>query len=224
MVAEMGDVLRIVVADDTMLLRQGVVAVLQTLPDVEVVGECDDLPSLLAAVDERCPDVVVTDICMPPTMTDEGVRGARAIRVRHPTVGIVVLSQFAEPEFVLALFEDGSDRLAYLLKERVGDPRELERAVRAVSMGGSVIDPRIVEVLVTARSRKVSSVDRLTPRERDVMALVAQGYNNASVAERLVVSEKAVAKHINSIFTKLDLGTSDDLHHRVVAVLRWLSA
>ncbi len=166
----------------------------------------------------------MSNICMPPTMTDEGVQAARRIRADHPHTGIVVLSQFAEPEFALALLENGSQRLGYLLKDRVAEPNELERAVRSVATGGSVVDPQIVDVLVQARTRRPSAVDRLTPRERDVMALVAQGYHNAAVAERLVVSEKAVAKHINSIFSKLDLGHDAESHHRVMAVLRWLSA
>ncbi|MEZ5264251.1 MAG: response regulator [Acidimicrobiia bacterium] len=220
----MGNRVTLVVADDTMLLRRGVVALLSAVGDFSVVGECDDLPSLLGAVELHRPDVVVTDICMPPTMTDEGVQAARRIRADHPHTGIVVLSQFAEPEFALALLENGSQRLGYLLKDRVAEPNELERAVRSVATGGSVVDPQIVDVLVQARTRRPSAVDRLTPRERDVMALVAQGYHNAAVAERLVVSEKAVAKHINSIFSKLDLGHDAESHHRVMAVLRWLSA
>ncbi len=214
----------LVVADDTMLLRHGVVALLSSIEGCSVLAECDDLPSLLGAVAVHRPDVVVTDICMPPTMRDEGVQAARQIRVDHPETGIVVLSQFADPEFALALFEDGSQHLGYLLKDRVAEPNELERAVRSVAAGGSVVDPQIVDVLVQARIRRPSAVDRLTPRERDVMALVAQGLHNAAVADRLVVSEKAVAKHINSIFSKLDLGHEPEAHHRVLAVLRWLSA
>lgn len=211
-----------VLADDTLLIRQGVVAVLASLDDVEIVAECDDMTSLLAAVDEHVPDVVITDIRMPPTHTDEGIRASIEIRERHPDVGVVVLSQFAEPSLVLALFEHGSDGLGYLLKERV-NPGDLQRAIRAVVDGGSVVDPKIVEVLVNARTRRPSEIDRLTPRESEVLSLIAEGLNNASVAEALVLSPKAVAKHINSIFSKLGLGEEETTHRRVKAVLLWLS-
>lgn len=215
--------LRVVVADDSLLVREGVVAILGALDGVEVVAECADLGALTEAVGRLVPDVVLTDICMPPSMTDEGIRAAKAIRAQYPGIGVVVLSQFAEPEFVLDLFEHGSDRLAYLLKDRVGEPVELERALRRVAAGGSVVDPQIVDVLGSARSGRASVLDRLTPREREVMALIAQGYNNLAIAQRLVLSEKAVAKHINSIFSKLDLAHDDDSHRRVKAVLTWLS-
>jgi DNA-binding NarL/FixJ family response regulator len=214
----------VVIADDTMVVRQGVAAIVAAIDGVEVVAECDDLPSLLAAVERDQPDVVLTDVCMPPTMTDEGVQAARRIRADHVDVGVVVLSQFAEPEYVVELFDQGSDRLGYLLKDHLGEPAELERAIRAVHTGGSVVDPRIVEVLVSAGRTRSSPVDRLTPRERDVMALIAEGLNNGAIAGRLVLSEKAVAKHINSIFTKLDLGAADDAHKRVKSVLTWLAA
>jgi DNA-binding NarL/FixJ family response regulator len=217
-----GKRLRVVLADDHPLIRQGVAAVLQTIDGVELVAECGDLAQLLAAVSHHRPDVVVTDIRMPPTNRDEGITAARAIRAEHPDIGVVVLSQFAEPEYVLELFEDGSDRLGYLLKDRV-DRAELERAVRSVAGGGSAVDGAIVEVLVEARTRRRSAIDDLTPREREVLACIAEGLNNGAVAGRLVLSEKAVAKHINSIFSKLDLGHEEHTHRRVKAVLLWLA-
>ena len=214
--------LRIVLADDHELIRQGVVAVLRAIPDVELVAECADRDELLAAVAEHQPDVVVTDIRMPPTGTDEGIQAAIAIRASNPSTGVVVLSQFAEPEYVLQLFENGSSGLGYLLKDKVS-PSELARAIQAVAGGESAVDGTIVEVLVEARSRRASPIDSLTPRETEVLACIAEGLNNAAVASRLVLSEKAVAKHINSIFSKLDLGFEDQSHRRVKAVLLWLA-
>ena len=214
--------LRVVLADDHSLIRQGVAAVLQVIDDVELVCECEDFDGLMAAVAGYAPDVVVTDIRMPPTGTDEGITAALAIRRSDPDVGIVVLSQFAEPEYVLQLFEEGSDRLGYLLKDKV-NPDELERAIRSVTSGGSAVDGAIVEVLVGARRKQPSAIDRLTPREREVLSRIAEGLNNAAVADKLVLSEKAVAKHINSIFSKLDLGFEEQSHRRVKAVLLWLS-
>lgn len=214
--------IRVVLADDHALMRRGVASVLSVIDDVDLVAECDDRPSLLRAVEEHRPDVVVTDIRMPPTGTDEGITAARTIRAEYPETGVVVLSQFAEPEYVLSLFEEGSDRLGYLIKEKVNPP-ELERAVRSVATGGSAVDGSIVEVLVDARTRRPSAIDALTPREREVLAAIAEGLNNSAVAERLVLSEKAVAKHINSMFSKLDLAFEEQSHRRVKAVLLWLS-
>lgn len=214
--------LRVVLADDHELIRQGVAAVLAVIKDVALVGEAHDYDSLLAAVAEHQPDVLVTDIRMPPTGTDEGITAALAVRAANHNLGVVVLSQFAEPEYVLQLFEEGSDRLGYLLKDKV-NPAELERAVRSVASGGSAVDGSIVDVLVQARGRKPSAIDRLTPREQDVLSCIAEGLNNTAVAERLVLSEKAIAKHINSIFAKLDLGEEPHSHRRVKAVLLWLS-
>jgi len=215
--------LSVVLADDHLLIRRGVRTLLESLDQVEVVAECDDYDSLMAAVAQHTPAVVVTDIRMPPTNTDEGIRAARDIRAAYPSTGVVVLSQFAEPSFVLQLFEDGSEGLGYLLKDRV-DRGELDRAVRAVTTGGSAVDSKIVEVLVSARNRGDSAIDRLTAREREVLGAVAEGMNNAAVAAQLVISDKAVSKHINSIFSKLDLGDADDTHRRVKAVLLWLSS
>lgn len=219
---DQGGAVRVVLADDHQLIRQGVAAILAKIDDVELVAECTDFDDLMATVDLHKPDVVVTDIRMPPTGTDEGITAALAIRAKRPETGVVVLSQFAEPEYVLQLFENGSDRLGYLLKDRV-NAGDLERAVRSVVGGGSAVDGAIVDVLVTARGRRPSAIDRLTPREREVLACIAEGLNNAAVAERLVLSEKAVAKHINSMFAKLDLGVDEHSHRRVKAVLLWLA-
>jgi len=214
--------LRVVLADDHALIREGIVAVLGAIPDVELVAQCEDFDQLLAAVAEHEPDVVVTDIRMPPTGTDEGIQAAIAIRLSHPKTGVVVLSQFAEPEYVLQLFESGSAGLGYLLKDKV-TPDELQRAITSVAAGDSAVDGSIVEVLVSARGRRASPIDMLTPRETEVLGCIAEGLNNAAVADKLVLSEKAVAKHINSIFSKLDLGFEEQSHRRVKAVLLWLA-
>ena len=216
--------IRLVVADDHLLVREGVRRLLETEPDLEVAAVCDDLDSLLAAVEEERPDVVVTDIRMPPGNGNEGIQAAQRLRTTHPDVGVVVLSQYATPGYALALLEGGSAGRSYLLKERIQDPGELVSAIRAVASGGSVIDPKVVEALVTARSRKKDSpLDRLTPREHEVLAEMAQGRNNASVAAALGLSERAVEKHINSVFSKLDLSEEPDAHRRVKAVLLYLA-
>jgi len=213
--------LRIVLADDSVLIREGLAAIVGSLGGMDLVAQAESVDELFADVAAFEPDVVITDIRMPPTHTDEGIVAALRLHRERPEVGVVVLSQFSQPAYVLSLFEHGSDRLAYLLKERVS-PSELERAIRTVADGGSVIDPRVVEVLVSARSAQPSAIDRLTPRERDVLGLVAEGVNNAAIAERLVLSPRAISKHINSIFSKLDLAEHDDAHRRVTAVLMWL--
>jgi len=215
-------VLRVVLADDHELIRQGVASVLALIPETDVVAECDDLPSLLDAVATHRPDVVVTDIRMPPTNTNEGIVAARSLRAEYPDIGVVVLSQFAEPEYVLDLFEDGSDRLGYLLKDKV-NVAEMERAVRSVATGGSAVDGSIIEMLVSSRRKTLTAIDRLTPREAEVLSYIAEGLNNSAVAAKLTLSHKAVAKHINSIFSKLDLGAEASSHSRVKAVLMWLS-
>jgi len=216
--------IRVVVAEDNFLVREGVVRLLGTQDGIEVVGVCADLDGLYAAVDEHHPDVVLTDIRMPPTGTDEGVRAADELRDRHPEVGVVVLSQFVEPGYALALLDRGSAGRAYLLKERVSDVEELLRAIREVTAGGSVIDPRVVETLVEARSRgRDSPLSHLTPREGEVLAEMAQGRNNAGVAAALGLSERAVEKHINSVFSKLGLSEEPDVHRRVKAVILYLA-
>jgi len=216
--------IRVVVAEDNYLVREAVTRLLDTHPDTTVVGSAADYDSLLAAVETDAPDVVVTDIRMPPTGTDEGVRAAVALRDSHPVLGVVVLSQYVEPEYALALLDGGSERRAYLLKERVSDVDQLVRAVREVADGGSVIDPKVVEALVEARSRRADSpLSFLTPRESEVLAEMAQGRNNAAVAATLGLSERAVEKHINSVFSKLGLSEEPDVHRRVKAVLLYLA-
>jgi len=215
---------RVVVADDNVFIRNGVRAMLEVMDGVELVAECEDARSLLDAVDAHDPDLVITDIRMPPTHTDEGVVAARQIRADHPGVGVLVLSQYVEPDYVMTLFDDGSDGRGYLLKERVSDLDEFERAIRSVAAGESAIDAKVVEVLVSARSPRASEIDRLTPREREVLSLIAEGHNNAAIAGRLVLGDKAVAKHINGIFSKLGLSEEDDVHRRVKAVLLWLAS
>src|SRR5947207_1534265 len=187
-------------------------------------GVAADLDSLMAAVEAERPDVVITDIRMPPTGTDEGIRAAGEIRAKHPNTGVVVLSQYVEPEYALSLLEKGAAGRAYLLKERVSDIEQLVNAIREVARGGSVIDPRVVESLVAARTRKADSPLRdLTPREQEVLAAMAEGKNNAAIATRLFLTERAVEKHINSIFSKLGLHEDKDVHRRVRAASLYLS-
>ena len=216
--------LRVVLAEDNALLREGLSRLIAAEPDLELAGTCSDLPGLLATIDEDPPDVVVTDIRMPPSGTDEGIRAANTVRERHPCVGVVVLSQFANPVYALHLLEGGSARRAYLLKERVGDVEELLGAIREVARGGSVVDPKVVDALVTATSRAVKSdLDRLTPRESEILAEMATGKSNAAIAASLILSERAVEKHTNSIFSKLGLTEEPDVNRRVKAVLLFLA-
>jgi DNA-binding NarL/FixJ family response regulator len=216
--------LRVVVAEDSLLVREGLQRILDAQPDCVVVALCDSIESLLAAVDEHRPDVVVTDVRMPPTFSDEGIRAALALRTSHPTLGVVVLSQYADPEYAIPLLEAGSDRRAYLLKERVSDPAQLAEAVRTVADGGSVIDPKVVEVLVSARSAQAQSpLKTLTARELEVLEQIAQGKNNAAVGAQLVLTERAVEKHINVVFSKLGLTDEPDVNRRVKAVLLYLA-
>jgi len=218
------DRIRVVLAEDNYLVREGVRRLVEAQAELELIAVCEDLDSLLAAVDEHEPDVVLTDIRMPPTGTDEGIRAAEHLRDSHPDVGVVVLSQYDEPTYAIALLERGSSGRAYLLKERVSDVDQLLAAIREVKRGGSVIDPRVVEGLVNARARaRQSPLARLTPRENEIMAEMAQGKNNAAIAATLSLSERAVEKHINSIFSKLALGEEPDVHRRVKAVLLFLS-
>ena len=215
---------RIVLAEDNYLVREGVRTLVETEPDLEVVGVCEDYDSLLAAVEAQSPDVVVTDIRMPPTGTDEGIRAAEVLRAEHPEMGVVVLSQYSEPAYALAYLDGGSRGRAYLLKERVSDIGQLAAAIREVAGGGSVIDPEIVDALVAARAKPADSpLHRLTAREKEILSEMAQGKNNAAVAASLVLSERAVEKHINSIFSKLALSEEPDVHRRVKAVLLFLA-
>lgn len=217
--------IRVVLAEDNFLLREGLVRMLNADADIEVVGRCGDLDGLLAAVEELSPDVVVTDIRMPPTGTDEGIRAATQLRATHPNVGVVVLSQYATPSYALALFADGSDRRAYLLKDRVSELDELVSAIRMVADGGSVVDPKIVEELVGARAARSSSpLKYLTQREREILAELATGKSNAAIAATMFLSERAVEKHSNAIFAKLGLNEEPDVNRRVKAVLVQLAA
>ncbi len=216
--------IRVVIADDSLLVREGIVKLLETADDLAVTASCVDLAGLLEAVHADPPDVVLTDIRMPPTGTDEGIRAAAELRRTHPTLGVLVLSQYAEPGYVLELLDGGSEHRGYLLKERLADGSELISALREVAAGGSVVDPKVVESLVTARRRnEAGPLDRLTPRESEVLAEIAKGRNNASIASTLVLSQRAVEKHINSLFSKLDLTEDPESHRRVKAVLLYLS-
>jgi DNA-binding NarL/FixJ family response regulator len=217
--------IRVVLAEDNSLLREGISRLIQADDDLELVGVATDLPTLLALVDEHQPDVVVTDIRMPPTGTDEGIQAAAWMREHRPNIGVVVLSQYTAPQYALALLEEGSAGRAYLLKERVAGADELTRAVRTVAVGGSVIDPQVVDLLVQARSkRRTSDLEWLTPREAEILSEMAQGKSNAAIAKTLTVSERAVEKHSNSIFSKLGLSEEPDVNRRVKAVLVYLSA
>jgi DNA-binding NarL/FixJ family response regulator len=217
-------VVRVILAEDSYLVREGLQELLGSHPGLEIVAASEDLDGLLEAVAEHHPDVVVTDIRMPPSNTDEGIRAAAALRVTHPDVGVVVLSQYSEPGFVLELLDSGSDGRAYLLKERVHDLRELTSAVEAVAEGGSVIDPKIVEVLVAARGRAdASALVGLTERERAVLAAIAQGKSNLAIARSLQLSTRAVEKHTHAIFTKLGLSGSAEVSKRVKAALMFLA-
>jgi len=217
--------IRVVLAEDHYLVREGVRRLLETDPEIEVAAVSDDLESLLAAVDAERPDVVVTDIRMPPEGLDEGVPAAERLRVTHPDVGVVVLSQYAEPRYALALLEAGSARRAYLLKERVEDIAQLAGAIKTVAEGGSVIDPKVVEGLVAAKARaEESQMNTLTPRERDVLREMAEGKNNAAIAATLFLTERSVEKVIHSIFLKLGIAWEPSLHKRVKAVILYLAA
>jgi DNA-binding NarL/FixJ family response regulator len=219
--------IRVVLAEDSYLLREGVRRLLETEPDIDLVAVCEDYDSLLSAIGSAEPDVVLTDIRMPPTHTDEGIRLAAHLRVAHPEIGVVVLSQFADPGYVLELLESGSDGRAYLLKERVHDRRQLIAAIEAVAGGGSVIDPKIVEILVAAKARgERSSLSELTPRELEVLAAIAEGKSNAAISDALVLTKRAVEKHINAIFLKLNLSHSEfaeNVSPRVKAALVFLA-
>lgn len=216
--------IRVVLAEDSLLVREGLQQLLEGAAGVEVVGACADLESLLETIERERPDVVMTDIRMPPSNTDEGVRVAARLRETAPEVGVVVLSQYDEPAYVLKLLETGSDGRAYLLKERVHDRLQLSTAIQTVARGGSIIDPKIVEVLVAARARAENSpLLTLTSREREVLAEIAEGKSNAAIAASLVLTKRAVEKHINSIFTKLGLADADDVSKRVKAALLFLS-
>ena len=216
--------IRVVYADDSFLMREALARVLQRLDGVEVAAGCVDGDSLLAAVEEQRPDVVVTDMRMPPSGDVEGIRIANRLRQRHPSTGVVVLTQYAEPRYGLELLEAGTEGRGYLLKERVNDPRELHAAIEAVAHGGSVFDPAMVRLLVSGGSTGGSALEELTPRERQVLGEMAQGKSNPAIAEQLVLTKKTVEKHVGSIFLKLGLPEEHVVSRRVAAVLLYLSA
>ena len=216
--------IRLVLAEDHYLVREGIRRLLETRPEFEVAAVCGDLESLLAAVDAEAPDVVVTDIRMPPGDADEGIQAAERLRGTNPEVGVVVLSQYANPSYALALLERGSAGRAYLLKERLTDVDQLEAAIRAVAGGGSVIDSKVVEALVAESARSEESpLAQLTPRERDVLREMAEGKNNAAIAAALFLTERSVEKVIHSIFLKLGLTWEKSVHKRVKAVILYLA-
>jgi DNA-binding NarL/FixJ family response regulator len=216
--------LRLLVAEDNFLVREGICRMLATTDRVSVAAVCADYDDTVAALGSVTPDVVLTDIRMPPTRTDEGLQIAQLCRRAVPPVGVLLLSQYANAGYVRALLAHGSEGRGYLLKERVGDLEELLEAIEAVAAGGSAIDPKVVESLVAGRTRAGSpELAALTPRERDVLAAIAEGRTNAAIATTLYLSPKAVEKHINAIFAKL--GLTGDLHHhpRVQAALMFLA-
>src|SRR3954454_2667630 len=216
--------IRVVVGEDSAVVREGIQRMLDRREDIDVVATCADAATLRAAIAEHRPDVVITDIRMPPTLTDEGIRIAVELRESSPQVGVVVLSQHVEPAYALTLLDGGSSRRAYLLKERLRDSTELTRAIREVAGGGSVIDPLVVDELVQARSaRQNSPLRELTESELAILAMIAQGLSNAAIAEQLVVTKRAVERHINAIFLKLDLRDAEDVSRRVKAALVYLA-
>jgi DNA-binding NarL/FixJ family response regulator len=219
--------IRVILGEDNYLVREGLRQVLAGAPELEVEAECDDADALLRAIEQRRPDVVLTDIRMPPTQTDEGIRLAAHLRTAHPQIGVVVLSQYADPGYVLELLDSGSEGRAYLLKERIHDRRQLVAAIEAVATGQSVIDPKIVEILVNAKRRGATSpLAQLTPRELEVLAAIAEGKSNAAISDELVLTKRAVEKHINAIFLKLGLShsqTAEQVSPRVKAALVFLA-
>lgn len=220
----MAPAIRVALAEDHALVRDGLTRLVEAEDDLELVGVASDLPDLLVLVEKEQPDVVVTDIRMPPTRVDEGIQAAAWLRVNRPATGVVVLSQYATPDLALALLGDGSAGRAYLLKERVAGAAELAGAIRTVADGGSVIDPSVVDDLVRSRTGKHrSDLSWLTPRESEILAGMATGQSNAGIAESLGLSERAVEKHINSLFSKLGLREEKDVNRRVKAVLMYLS-
>jgi len=217
-------VLRLVFAEDNYLVREGTAALLARSPELEVAALAADLDELLAAVGQHRPDVVLTDIRMPPTWTTEGVDAARRIRHERPRIGVVVLSQYAEDAYAVDLLKEGTGGLGYLLKERVSDLEQVVAALRTVAAGGSVIDPKVVEALVARRPADTGPLAELAPRELEVLREMAAGKSNQAIARSLYLSERAVEKNINAVFTKLSLGSEPDLNRRVQAVLTFLDA
>jgi DNA-binding NarL/FixJ family response regulator len=217
-------VIRVLLADDSYLVREAIAHVLESEPGFELVASVDNGDALLAAVEEEHPDVVLTDIRMPPSGDDEGITVANRLRRTHPDLGVVVVSQYADPRYGLSLLDGGSDRRAYLLKERLHDRRQLVAALEAVVDGGSVVDSKVVEVLIAARvSAEDSPLAELTHRELEILSEIAQGKSNQAIAEELVLTKRAVEKHINAIFLKLGLSRAEDVSRRVKAALIYLA-
>jgi DNA-binding NarL/FixJ family response regulator len=217
-------IVRVALADDSYLVREALAQVLDGVGGVDVVAMCADRDSLLRAIEDERPDVVVTDIRMPPGNTDEGLQIASYLRETHPEIAIVVLSQYSEPRYALALLEHGSDGRAYLLKEHVSRRGQLVAAIEAVARGDSVIDAKVVEALIAARTRaQRSRLSELTPRETEILAFVARGHSNQAIADELVLTKRAVEKHINAIFLKLGLSQAEDVSRRVKAALIYLA-
>jgi DNA-binding NarL/FixJ family response regulator len=214
---------RVVFAEDNYLVREGTAALLSASGEVDLVSVASTYDELMSAVDRDLPEAVLTDIRMPPTSTTEGIDAARKIRADHSDIGVVVLSQYAEEEYAYELLKDGAAGLGYLLKERVADLDELVRALNEVARGGSVLDPKVVEALVARKDRVAHSpLAQLTEREREVLGEMAQGKNNAAIAKSLFLTERAIEKHINSLFHKLGLTQETEVHRRVMAVLAFL--
>jgi DNA-binding NarL/FixJ family response regulator len=216
--------IRVAVADDSYLVREALTHVLEDAAGVEVIAACDDMVSLQRVIEADRPDVVVTDIRMPPSDTDEGLRIAAALRQSHPDIGVVVLSQYADPRYGLALLDSGSDGRAYLLKERIRHRGQLVSAIETVAEGGSMIDAKVVEGLIDERRRaERSRLAELTPRELEILAYVARGHSNQAIADELVLTKRAVEKHINAIFLKLNLTEAQEVSRRVKAALIFLA-
>ena len=215
---------RVVLAEDSYVIREFLTATLSAAPDIELVAVCTNGKELRTAIATWDPEVVLTDIRMPPSGTNEGVRIASALRDTRPDIAVVVLSQYAEPAYAISLLEHGTGGRAYLLKEHIRDKKQLIDAIKEVARGGSVIDPVIVDVLIEARSRAAKSqLSELTPRERELLAEIAAGKSNSAIAESLVLTKRAVEKHVNSIFSKLNLPEDQDVSRRVKATLIYLS-
>jgi DNA-binding NarL/FixJ family response regulator len=217
--------IRVVLGEDSLLAREGIARALEDDPEIDVVESCADADTLREAIARAKPDVVLTDIRMPPTNTDEGIRLASELKRSHPEIGVVVLSQHAEPRYALALFEDGSERRAYLLKERLKDRGELGEAVRAVAAGRSLVDMHVIDMLLEGKRRRESpKMDRLTARENEILAMIAEGRSNSAIAQTLLITKRGVERHISSIFAKLELGESEDTSRRVKAALLYLAS
>ena len=224
MAAPAATAIRVAVADDSYLVREALTHVLDAAAGVEVIAACDDLDSLRRVIDADQPDIVVTDIRMPPSDTDEGLRVAAELRQSHPGIGVVVLSQYSDPQYGLALLDSGSDGRAYLLKEHIRHRGQLVSAIETVAQGGSMIDAKVVEGLIDARRRaERSPLTELTHRELEILAYVARGHGNQAIADELVLTKRAVEKHINAIFLKLNLTEAQDVSRRVKAALIYLA-